>query len=62
MLVEYGHLEVDLKKGIMIACTAPIGIIEKLSKLNEDDVKMIVDKKNKVFVDVPDNIFDDSEK
>lgn len=61
MLVEYGILTVKMIAGkpeCVIGCTAPIGIIERLSKINEQNLKMIVQKDNKVFVEIPDKLFD----
>ena len=59
MLVEFGRLDVDIEKGMSISCTAPIGIIERLSKIDSVDLKMIIDKKSRVFVEIPDNLFDE---
>lgn len=63
MLVEYGKLDMDFNKGMMvISCTAPIDIIEKLSKIQDHDLKLIIDKKCRAFVDVPEDLFEEGLK
>ena len=60
MLVEFGYIEVNLQDGsLSVACTAPIGIIEKLSKFGKEDMKLIIDDQNRAFVEMPKEMFEE---
>lgn len=59
MLVEYGKMEFDPLRGtIIIACTCPIEILAKLGNFTDYDMKIIVDKQSRAFVDIPKKMFE----
>lgn len=62
-LVEYGELTVRLiygKPEMVITCTMPEELLAKLSIFEDLDMKLIIDKKSRVFVDIPEKLFEET--